>query len=311
MSYSFDVKEDILKFNTEPSQHLVELQALLRFSGEVIISNPLRLVFTSTNMQIIRYFIKLVKQFYTDVEYEITSRQQQKLNKQTFYSCVISNCAKTILEDLGMFDPVPYNKEEIMEDPNLIVGYLRGAFLAKGSINDPETSNYHLEISTDKESEALFIQRIMNYYEINARIAKRRNSLIIYIKEKDSIIDFARRLGANVTMNEFENIVIKRGLAADVNRLLNIDVANQQKTNNAAKEQIKYIKYIEMNFQLEKLDPKLLMVMKVRKENPEASLNELVDIINEVYEDNITKSGLNHRLRKLKELALDFEARKQ
>ena len=311
MSYSFDVKEDFLKFNTEPSQHLVELQALLRFSGEVIISKPLRIVFTSTNMQIIRHYIKLIKKFYTDVEYEITSRQQQKLNKQTFYSCTISNCARTIIEDLGIFEPVPYNKEEILEDPNLIIGYLRGAFLAKGSINDPITSNYHLEITTDKESEALFIQRIMNYYEINARITKRRISLIIYIKEKDSKIDFARRLGANVTMNEFENIVIKRGLAADVNRLLNIDVANQQKTNNAAKEQMKYIKYIEMNFQLDKLDPKLLMVMKVRKENPEASLNELVEIINEVYEENITKSGLNHRLRKLKELALDFEARKQ
>ena len=311
MSYSFDVKEDILKFNTEASQHLLELQALLRFSGEVIISNPLKLSFTSTNMQVIRYFITLVKQFYTDVEYVLTSRQQQKLNKQTFYSCVISNCAKTIIEDLGILDPVPYNKEEIMDNPNLIVAYLRGAFLAKGSVNDPVTSNYHLEIVTDKESEALFIQRIMNYYEINARIAKRKNSLIVYIKEKDTIIDFLRRLGANVTMNEFENIVIKRSLAADVNRLLNIDVANQQKTNNAAKEQLKYIKYIEMNFQLEKLDPKLLMVMKVRKDNPEASLNELVEIINEIYEDNITKSGLNHRFRKFKELALDFEARKQ
>ena len=311
MSYSFDVKEDILKFNTEASQHLLELQALLRFSGEVIISNPLKLSFTSTNMQVIRYFITLVKQFYTDVEYVLTSRQQQKLNKQTFYSCVISNCAKTLIEDLGILDPVPYNKEEIMDNPNLIVAYLRGAFLAKGSVNDPVTSNYHLEIVTDKESEALFIQRIMNYYEINARIAKRKNSLIVYIKEKDTIIDFLRRLGANVTMNEFENIVIKRSLAADVNRLLNIDVANQQKTNNAAKEQLKYIKYIEMNFQLEKLDPKLLMVMKVRKDNPEASLNELVEIINEIYEDNITKSGLNHRFRKLKELALDFEARKQ
>ena len=88
MSYSFDVKEDILKFNTEASQHLLELQALLRFSGEVIISNPLKLSFTSTNMQVIRYFITLVKQFYTDVEYVLTSRQQQKLNKQTFYSCV-------------------------------------------------------------------------------------------------------------------------------------------------------------------------------------------------------------------------------
>lgn len=311
MSYSFDVKEDILKFNTEASQHLVELQALLRFSGEVIISNPIKLSFTSTNMHVIRYFIKLVKQFYTDVEYEITSRQQQKLNKQTFYSCVISNSAKTIIEDLGILDPVPYNKEDIMDSLELIVAYLRGAFLAKGSVNDPITSNYHLEIVTDKESEALFVQRIMNHYEINARITKRKNSLLVYIKEKDTIIDFLRRLGANVTMNEFENIVIKRGLAADVNRLLNIDVANQQKTNNASKEQLKYIKYIEMNFQLKKLDPKLLMVMKVRKDNPEASLNELVEIINEIYEENITKSGLNHRFRKLKELALDFESRKQ
>ena len=311
MSYSFDVKEDILKFNTEASQHLVELQALLRFSGEVIISNPIKLSFTSTNMHVIRYFIKLVKQFYTDVEYEITSRQQQKLNKQTFYSCVISNSTKTIIEDLGILDPVPYNKEDIMDSLELIVAYLRGAFLAKGSVNDPITSNYHLEIVTDKESEALFVQRIMNHYEINARITKRKNSLLVYIKEKDTIIDFLRRLGANVTMNEFENIVIKRGLAADVNRLLNIDVANQQKTNNASKEQLKYIKYIEMNFQLEKLDPKLLMVMKVRKDNPEASLNELVEIINEIYEENITKSGLNHRFRKLKELALDFESRKQ
>ena len=276
MSYSFDVKEDILKFNSEASQHLVALHALLRFSGEVFISNPIKLSFTSTNMHVIRYFIKLVKQFYTDVEYEITSRQQLKLNKQTFYSCVISNSAKTIIEDLGILDPVPYNKEDIMDSLELIVAYLRGAFLAKGSVNDPITSNYHLEIVTDKESEALFVQRIMNHYEINARITKRKNSLLVYIKEKDTIIDFLRRLGANVTMNEFENIVIKRGLAADVNRLLNIDVANQQKTNNASKEQLKYIKYIEMNFQLDKLDPKLLMVMKVRKDNPEASLNELV-----------------------------------
>lgn len=310
MSYSFDVKEDILKFNTQTSQHLVELMALLRFSGEVIISNPLRLSFTSANMPLIRYFIKLVKQFYIDVEYEINSRQQQKLNKQTFYSCVITNKAKTIIEDLGILDPVPYNKEEIINSPELIIAYLRGAFLAKGSVNNPITSNYHLEIVTDKESEALFIQRIMNQYDINARITKRRTSLLVYIKEKDSIIDFLRRLGSNVVMNEFENIVIKRGLAADVNRLLNIDVANQQKTNNAAKEQLKYIKYIEMNFQLEKLDPKLLMVMKVRKDNPEASLNELVEIINDIYEENITKSGLNHRLRKLKELAIDFESRK-
>ena len=89
MSYSFDVKEDILKFNTDASQHLVELQALLRFSGEVIISNPIKLSFTSTSMPIIRYFITLIKKLYSDVEYVIAARQQQKLNKQTFYSFLL------------------------------------------------------------------------------------------------------------------------------------------------------------------------------------------------------------------------------
>jgi DNA-binding protein WhiA len=109
----------------------------------------------------------------------------------------------------------------------------------------------------------------------------------------------------------FENVVIKRTLSANINRLMNIDVANQQKTNASAKEQLKYIKYLEYNYPLEKLDPKLLMVMKVRKENPEASLLEMVDIINSTFDEDITKSGLNHRLRKIKEIAIDFEERKK
>jgi len=192
-----------------------------------------------------------------------------------------------------------------------MVAYLKGAFLIKGTVNNPLTSNYHLEMSTDKETEALFLQRCMNYFSLNARISKRRNHLIVYIKEKDAIVEFLRRIGANVSMNEFENTVIKRTLAANINRVMNIDVANQQKTNASAKEQIKYIKYLEFNYPLEKLDPKILMVMKVRKENPEASLLEMVDIINSTYDEEITKSGLNHRLRKIKEIAIDFEERKK
>ncbi|MDE7161612.1 MAG: DNA-binding protein WhiA, partial [Anaeroplasmataceae bacterium] len=173
------------------------------------------------------------------------------------------------------------------------------------------TSNYHLEITADKEIEALFIQRLMNVFNLNARIAKRRNHLIIYIKEKDRIVEFLRRIGANVTMNEFENAIIKRELSANVNRSLNTEIANQQKTNRSSVEQMEYISYLEYNYPLERLDSKLLMVMKVRKENKEASLNELVDIINETYNENITKSGLNHRLRKIKEIALDLRARKE
>lgn len=135
--------------------------------------------------------------------------------------------------------------------------------------------------------------------------------MIVYIKEKDRIVEVLRRLGANVTMNEFENAIIKREISANINRALNTDVANQQKTNISAQEQLKYISYLELNYPLERLDPKLLLVMKVRKENKEASLNELVYLINDKYNEQITKSCLNHRFRKIKEIALDYKARKE
>ncbi|MDE7263333.1 MAG: DNA-binding protein WhiA [Anaeroplasmataceae bacterium] len=310
MSFSFDVKEDILKLNMDSSLHLVELEAWLRLVGEIHL-NPLRLVFSSSNLHIIRYYVSILKSLYSNTSFEIVSKAQQKLQRKTIYSCIIEANAETIIEDLHLLEPVSLRKDEILEEPKLSIAYLRGAFLAKGSVNDPKTSNYHLEISMDKEVEALFIQRMMNTYHLNARIAKRRNHLLVYIKEKDRIVEFLRRIGANVIMNEFENAIIKREISANVNRTMNTDVANQQKTNRSSVEQMKYILYLEYNYPLERLDQKLLLVMKVRKENEEASLNELVDIINLQYNEQITKSGLNHRFRKIKEIALDFKARRE
>lgn len=309
MSFSFDVKEDVLKLNMDASSHLVELEGWLRLVGEIYL-NPIRLVFSSTNLHILRYYVGILKQLYSNTAFEIASKQQ-KLNRKTIYSCIIEDTAETIIEDISLLEPISIHKEEILNESKKALAYLRGAFLAKGSVNDPNTSNYHLEISTDKELEALFIQRLMNLYNLNARIAKRRNHLIVYIKEKDRIVEFLRRIGANVTMNEFENAIIKREISANINRTLNTDVANQQKTNRSSVEQMKYITYLEYNYPLERLDSKLLLVMKVRKENPEASLNELVYLINGTYNEQITKSGLNHRFRKIKEIALDYKARKE
>lgn len=311
MSYCTDVKEDILKLNTDASSHLVELEACLRLGSEVVISNPMRLIYSSTNMHVMRYFIGLVKKLYTNITYQLESIQLQKLKHQTIYSCVIIDGSKTIISDLGLLEPISFRKDEILESEAYIRAYLRGAFLTKGSVNDPKTSNYHLEICTTKELEALFLQRALNFFDLNARIAKRRSNLIVYLKEKDKIVDCLRYIGANVTMNEFENMIIKRDLSAHINRQMNIDVANQQKTNKSAKDQIKYIRYLENHYPIEKLDNKLRVVMIARKANPEASLTELIAILNREYDESITKSGLNHRLRKIKEIALDFESRRK
>lgn len=311
MSFSVEVKEDILKFNSDATSRTVELEAMLRLSGEVVLGKTFKLCFLSSNMSVIRHFITILKENFKSASFEVISKTMQKLNHITIYSCEIENEARKIVTSFALLEPSTKRKEEILSESQLISAYLRGAFLVKGTVNHPNTSNYHLEIVTDRELETLFIQRCMNFYSLNARISKRRSNLIVYIKEREAIVDFLRIIGANVSMNEFENVIIKRNIAANINRLMNIDVANQQKTNRSAKEQIKYIKYLEYHYPLDKLDPKILMVMKVRKENPEASLTEMLEIINKSYDDMITKSGLNHRLRKIKEIALDFETKRK
>ena len=311
MSFSTDVKEDILTYNSEKKLHSTEFVAMLRFGGEVLVSPVLKIVFSTSSSMVFRHFLMYLKELYSEATYQMFSRTMQKLHHSTIYTCMIEQEALTIAEAVHLLEDFPPDKETILADPMQMIAYLRGAFLVKGTVNNPSTSNYHLEIAAAKETEALFLQRCMNAFSLNARISKRRNDLIVYIKEKDAIVDFLRYLGANVSMNEFENVIIKRNLAANINRLMNIDVANQQKTNQTAKEQLKYIKYLEYYYPLEKLDPKLLLVMKVRKENPEASFSELIAIINQNYDESITKSGLNHRFRKIKEIAQQHENKRK
>ena len=112
-------------------------------------------------------------------------------------------------------------------------------------------------------------------------------------------------------MSYYEDVVITKEIKANAKRTINLDIANQDKTNEAAQEQLKYIRYLEYNYPLEKLDSKILMVMKVRREHPEHSLTQLLDIIHDDYDPQLTKSGLNHRLRKIKELATELAARKK
>ena len=183
------------------------------------------------------------------------------------------------------------------------IAYLRGAFLVRGSVNDPNSKSSHLEISYSSDTEILYVQKLMNTFELNARIAKRKNNFIAYIKSKDVIGEFLYLIGASKSMEYYQDIVITKEIKATAKRTINLDVANQSKTNKAAKEQLEAMKYLEYNYPLEKLDNKLLMVMKVRMDNPEASLNEMLDVIHEEFDPNLTKSGLNHRLKRLIELA--------
>ncbi len=112
-------------------------------------------------------------------------------------------------------------------------------------------------------------------------------------------------------MEYYEHVIITKEIKANVKRTINLDIANQDKTNASSLEQMKYIKYLEYNYPLERLDSKILMVMKIRKDYPEHSLTQLLDIIHDEYDPKLTKSGLNHRFRKIKEMAKELALKKR
>ena len=150
----------------------------------------------------------------------------------------------------------------------------------------------------------------MNHFDLNAKITKRRDNYVIYMKALESIKDFLRIIGSVQSAFKLEEAQIERELHSSVQRKLNIELANDSKTLKSAAEQLKYIRFIEYNYPLEKLDGRILLIMKVRKQNPEASLNELIDILKDKHNEHITKSGLNHRLNRIKELALELMEKK-
>ncbi len=301
MSFSATVKNDLLRVKTDIKS---ELKALLDFAGEVTLGSGIKVVFSSNNLGVTRKFISLVKDLYEDFNFELLSRVINRLDNRTIYSCEVDNdTSKKLVEDFKLLK----NDGISFDDDNEKTAYLRGAFLVKGSVNDPNSKTSHLEISSNSENNIVNIQRLFNEFELDARISKRKNNLIVYLKKKQIIGDFLYLIGATTAMEYYENTIITKEIKATAKRTINLDVANQNKTNKAALEQLKYIEYIEYNYPLEKLDSKLLMVMKVRLDNKEASLTELLDIIHEEYDPYLTKSGLNHRFRKLKEMALELQ----
>ncbi|MBR4496134.1 MAG: DNA-binding protein WhiA [Acholeplasmatales bacterium] len=304
MSFSTNVKEDILKINNVDTKSLkLTLEAMLRFAGEIVISNPLKLTFSSNSLNIVTYLVKNLKKLY-DFEYEIEQRKIERFDNSITYRVLIIGANK-IIEEMELTKDQTLSKEDIFEDEEYLISYLRGAFLARGSVNDPKSKNGHFEISSTNQSEILFIQRIMNSFELNARVTKRKTYTVCYIKSREAIGDLLYRLGATSTMNYYQDVLITKEIATNAKRSVNLDIANQDKTNASAHEQLKYIKYLEYNYPLQELDSKLLMVMKVRKDHPEHSLTQLLDIIHDEYDPKLTKSGLNHRFRKLKEIALE------
>ena len=297
MSFASDVKIELGKLKINDCCKMAELSALLQLSSEVSInSEGAHVTFKTMNNTIARLFVSLVKEKY-DLPINIIM-SKHALTKGDVYQIVVDKANK-IIDDFDLFnkDYAHYNK--YIENDCCKKAYVRGAFLTTGSINDPKKS-YHLEIKCRNEECAIFIQMLLNSFRLNARISKRREELIVYLKEAQAIGDYLYIVGANKAYFDFEDIRVNKDISNQVNRKNNCEIANEVKAINAAKQQMEDIKKLENSMNI---DIKLYEVMELRKKNPTATLVELLEIYREEYNKEITKSCLNHRFRKIHELA--------
>lgn len=301
MSFTSIVKNEVSKLETIDSENISELSALVRNIGEF----KENIKITTENASVARRIYQLVKNIY-DINPKVSVRKGYNFSKTFLYVIEIKQKIHSILNDLSILDEFEYlsvPKSYVVDDMELTRAYLRGLFLAVGSVNDPKKSRYHLEFLVDDKEYAEFVSKLLNSFDLNSKILKRENKYMIYMKEAEKIGDFLRIINASNAVMYYEDIRIYRDHKNMTNRLNNCEQANVDKIIHTANEQIKEIELLEEADVFELLDEKVKEVAYYRKKYPEVSLVELSEIISMETGTKITKSGLHHRFRKIKDLA--------
>ena len=306
MSFAKEVKNELQSLKHLDCCNKAELSALLHINGSIEKnSQGISIVFQTTNNTVVRRFVYLYKQVY-NLDFSLIQKKVHQFKSKELFIVKLNESVNSIMNDLSLI-----NKEAIFftdVDDSLISkecckrAYLRGAFLATGSINSPNTSRYHLEIQSFSETHALIIKEIADEFYLNAKVAKNKRGYITYLKEAEKIADFLRVIGANNSLFVFEDTRIKRDFKNSINRVINCDIANEKKAMDAANEQLKQIEYVEKHAE-KKLSKSMKEAIFLRKKYPESSLLELSYASLEHFDKQISKSALNHRFRSIKDLA--------
>ena len=308
MTFSTEIKNEITRLECSKTESIAELSAIVRNSA----STSESIYINVENNAVARRIYKLFKDIY-NITPTITIRKRY-FNKGINYILEIKKNNTRILEDLSIIDNnssyLTRPKEYLIDDGENKRAYLRGLFIACGSVNDPKTSRYHLEFIVDSDEYAKYINTMLNEYSLNSRIIRREKNYMVYIKEAEKISDFLRIIKAYNGVMYFEDIRIYRDHKNMTNRLNNCEQANMDKVFLTSSNQIKDIDKLKELGLYDELDSKLKKVIDYRLKYPESSLQELSEIMTSEGE-KITKSGLNHRFRKIKELIDNYKSNKK
>lgn len=296
MSFTSIVKNEIINLEVNNLSKISELSALIKNSATF--NNTIKIV--TENASVARRAFSFVKDLY-NVSAKITVRKGYNFHKSYIYILDIKNKKDEIILNLGLDEEIPASY--LIDDEELKKAYLRGLFLACGSINDPKKSRYHLEFLVNSEKYAKFTSDLLNNFYLNSKVIKRDNKYMIYLKEAEKIGDFLRIINAINALFYYEDIRIYRDHKNMTNRLNNCEQANVDKVIATATSQVNDIEIINSIKGLDLLDDKTKEAAIYRLKYPEASLSELSEIISIETGHNITKSGLHHRFNKIKGMA--------
>lgn len=309
MSFSGDVKKE-LALSTNKRRHcqLAELAAIVALGGQIVVRPFGRCIIKvqTENFFVAKKYCTLLKKTF-NINADVTVRVLSQSKSTKLYTVFVTKSSECLLimQALKLFDEKKgFCSANELVSPILIQqncckrAFLRGAFLVTGSMSDPKKS-YHMEIVCTTADKASQLQDLMISLTLSAKTVLRKKQYVVYIKEGDQLVDALNLMDAHVSLMEFENIRILRGIANNINRTTNCEVANSQKTITASTKQQEDIMLIDKTYGLSSLPPTLYEIAIVRLENPDVSIKEL----GEMLSPPIGKSGVNHRLRKLNQLA--------
>lgn len=315
MTFSSATKNEISKIAvTNKCCQLALLSALIKMNGTLQIQgiDRIGIILSTENASTARMMFSLLKSCFK-INTKVVVRKNRHLKKNNNYTLYIDSAmgSHEILKMTGILKESNSGMRLNHKIPHYLIkktccrkAYLRGIFLGGGSISDPEKT-YHLELVTNNESFAEDIKELMNIYQLGAKVVMRKGSFVVYIKEGENIVNYLNIIGAHCALLKLENIRIYKEMRNNVNRIVNCETANLDKTLNAALRQINNIKYIKNTIGLDKLPEGLAEIAELRLEFRDATLKEL----GEMMSPPIGKSGVNHRLRKLDRIAENLKDR--
>lgn len=309
ISFTKEVKEEIALFTEENQETAAALlSAFIKINGNLVLRNQQWLLEIKTeNIKAAKLIVRLLKEYYQS-QTNIRISEKKRLRVSTSNKIIhidIHSSVKPLLESLQIYDTMMGT--QLLPDKDLLKTsesqrcYLAGAFLASGSVNSPLTSEYHLEISVGHKEYGLYLVRLMKRFYLNSKVIKRRNHWIVYLKRSDQIADFLKIVSAYKALMKYEDIRIQRDQFNSMNRVYNCDIANEMKAQASGSRQKRMLDYLANRIGLHQLEEPLIVAAQLRYQNPEASLNELARLYFEETGQPISKSGMNHKLRKIME----------